>query len=447
MRIPLLIILISCSGMMSKRLLAQTSATEHIIYALFEKPDRVQWFRHYHGRIDGLNEVSVALGYDGKKCKGFLTYLRSKEALQLEGTLKNNLISLEEINREGAVSGSIKGELKGERIMAEWTNIGASVAGFIQLEEVSEEIKTPSYCGDQMWVRCFKGQLAEDKVRLIVQRIEEGQLRGIAYLQNEDRSYRVFGEINEEDKYRLVLQSEDYEAVAEIQGAFQGLTHQRAVFKRGDQAEQYLLLDLENNLYMGCVEYADYLSSYDVTYPKTLDADFNQWMEKEVETWVQSCREYTQTVREIHYKPQPPLRSSIRAYAWSDIDYYSPRLISGLLTFNNTWTIEPEGRSFNFDLENGQEIMLTDLFRKDFEANIFVLEYLHQHQLEYQWYQDSAYRKWLAGRDFPYFTIRAEGICFGTAFNAVYGRHELTIPYEELKPYLKRKSPITHLLP
>ncbi len=447
MRAFLLIVCLGCSLMASDAALAQGSATEQVVNALFKKPERVQWFRHYHGRIDGFNEVAVALGDDGKRCKGFLTYLRSKEALQLEGTLKNDWLDLREINREGAVSGRLRGTLRGQRLVMEWTNVGESVAGLVELAEVPEEVRLPSYCGSQMWVRCFRGRTGGKAVRMIVQRIEEGQLRGTAYLESKGKTYRLFGEVNEVDQYRLVVQSADHQVAAEIEGVFGGASQQRAIYKGADGVEQYLLLDLESNHVMGCVEYADYLSSYDVTYPKTSDTSFNRWMEAEVDHWLQSCRDYTQTVREIHPKPKPPLRASVRAYAWSDIDYYSPRLISGFLTYHNTWTLEPEGRAFNYDLQSGREISREDVFHPDFEVDIFVLEYLHRHQLEYQWYQDQAYRKWLAGRDFPHFTIRQEGLCFGTAFNVVYGRHELTIPYAELKPHLKQRSPIAHLVP
>ena len=57
---------------------AQTALPQHAVIQLFEKPHKVQWVKHYKGRIDDLNDIALSLAYDGKQCKGQLTYLRSK---------------------------------------------------------------------------------------------------------------------------------------------------------------------------------------------------------------------------------------------------------------------------------------------------------------------------------------------------------------------------------
>jgi len=421
---------------------AQTSATEHVVYALFEKPDKVQWINHYHGRIDGMSEVTVSVAYDGKRCKGLLTYLRSKEAIQLEGTLKNNLLQLDEINREGKISGSLRGELKEDYFLAEWNNVEENLASVLDLKKVDKEVQTPGHCGENMWIKCFKAQLPQDEMRLIIQAVEEGQLRGIAYSMEEKRSYRILGELDGENDYQLQLQDSEYRKVGKIQGTFTDARRQKAVFSKGGGKDTPMSLKLESHLYMGCKEYADYLLTYDVTYPKTVNTSFNEWMEQEVNQWLKNCREYSASVREVNPVQRPKMRSSIRAYGWSEIDFYSPQLISGYLTYNNTWSLAPQGHSFNYDLQNNTEITLDDIFRKDFEVAPFVLEYLYKKQLQSNWINDPDYREWLKGRDFPFFTIREDGICFCTAYDGVYGRHELTIPYSELKPYIKRRSPI-----
>lgn len=426
---------------------AQTTATEHIVYALFDKPEKVQWLNHYHGRLDGINEVAVSLAFDGKRCKGLMTYLRSKEAIQLEGVIKNNLIDLKEINREGQNSGSLRGELNGKEILAEWVNLKEDVASILTLEQVEKEVKMATYCGENMWIKSFSGSLPNDKLRLIVQRVEEGQLRGMAHLGSARESFRAIGEIDEEGDYEIILQDADYRQQARMMGTFSEASSQRATFTKLGEKERPMGLRLESNLYMGCQEFADYSSSFDVIYPKTINAAFNDWMEVEVDRWMKSCKDYAREVRSLNPKQKTGLRSAIRAYGWSDIDFYSPHVISGFMTYNNTWLSQPESFAFNFDLEKGQEITLEDIFRKDFDVAVFVLEYLHNHQAQAKWFEDPEYRKWLQGRDFPFFTIREEGICFCTAYHSLYGRHELTIPYSDLKPYLKkRNSPLGELM-
>lgn len=426
---------------------AQTTATEHIVYALFDKPDKVQWLRHYHGRLDGISEVGVSLAYDGKRCKGLMTYLRSKEAIQLEGVLKNNVLNLKEINREGQTSGALRGEWKGKEILAEWVNLKEDVASILTLKQVEKEVKTPSYCGEEMWIKSFTGTLPNDKLRLIIQRVEEGQLRGIAHLGSAQESFRAIGEIDEEGDYKILLENADYRLQAEMMGTFSEASNQSATFTKTGEKASPIGLRLESHLYMGCQEFTDYSSSFDVIYPKTVNAAFNNWMEAEVNRWMKNCKAYAHDVRTLNPKQKTGLRSAIRAYGWSDIDFYSPEVISGFMTYDKTWIPQPESFAFNFDLKKGEEITLDDIFRKDFDVAIFVLEYLHNHQAQTKWFEDPEYRKWLQGRDFPFFTIREEGICFCTAYHSLYGRHELTIPYSELKPYMKkRNNPVIELM-
>lgn len=440
----LLLLLLLMSGLES--LQAQRTATEHIVYALFDKPEKVQWLNHYHGRIDGINEVAVTLAFDGKRCRGLLTYLRSKEAIQLQGTLKNNLLDLKEINREGQESGALRGEVSQGKVIAEWTNIEGDIAGILELKKVDQEVKTPSYCGENMWIKSFTGSYVDGIVNLIVQRMEEGQLKGMAYFTSTEETYRIVGEIDEEGDYSIVLQDAEYQRFARFMGTFSEETNQKATFYQDEKKERLLSLKLESNLYMGCQEYADYASTIDITYPKTINAFFNEWMEKEVDRWMNDCKQYAQSVQELNPRQQPLLRSSVRAYGWSDVDYYSKKIISGFVTYDKTWLTQPESYSFNYDLEKGKEIRLEDLFKKDFDVDVFVLEYLHQNQVQSKWFKDPEYRAWLKGKSFPFFTIREEGICFCTAYSNVYGRHELTIPYKVLKPYLKKRSPVDYLV-
>ena len=101
----------------------QNTVTERAIYRQFEKPGKVLWLKHYKGRFDGINTISVSLAYDGKDCKGMMTYLSSKEKFNLEGDINGNEINLEEKGNNGKVSAVILGTMEGKQIEADWITV------------------------------------------------------------------------------------------------------------------------------------------------------------------------------------------------------------------------------------------------------------------------------------------------------------------------------------
>ena len=65
---------------------------------------------------------------------------------------------------------------------------------------------------------------------------------------------------------------------------------------------------------------------------------------------------------------------------------------------------------------------------------------------ERPFWKEPMFQKWLTTAQFDYFTIRKEGINFISEFNTLFGEQNCTIPYEDLKPYLKESSVVTTLI-
>jgi hypothetical protein len=61
-------------------------------------------------------------------------------------------------------------------------------------------------------------------------------------------------------------------------------------------------------------------------------------------------------------------------------------------------------------------------------------------------YSDATFQKWIKTEKFEYFTIRKDGLNFISNFNSIFGEQNCTIPYSELKDYLKAESSISFLL-
>jgi hypothetical protein len=59
---------------------------------------------------------------------------------------------------------------------------------------------------------------------------------------------------------------------------------------------------------------------------------------------------------------------------------------------------------------------------------------------------DVKYREWITKEGFPMFTLRREGVELSTLFHMQYGRQTLMIPYDQLKPYMKKDNPVTEFI-
>ena len=423
-------------------LFGQRSSTEKAIIKLFDnQANSLHWMRHYKGRIDDLNDIAVSLAFDGKACKGFLVYLRSRERFLLEGTFKNNQIQLKEIDKQGAVSGFINAKLLGVYINGDWNNFDKSIGGEITLQQVQYEARLPSYCGDDKWIRQYKGMIDGRAYTMILQKQSNESITGTAYSQNE--TYTIKGEINEYLQVDLKFKDAFNNTIGTLKGNHANEFDLRTNFfnKKGDNKKAPF--QMVERFQMGCIEYADYISSYDITYPKTRYASFNQWIDQQAMSWVVNCKNQVQKIRVSYPVKKPKLRATQRAYAWTELVYLSEELISGYITFSDTWTNDYQTKMFNFNLLTGKRLSVKDIFKGRYKKAIrkyIKKEYKKNPNLDF-----SEFRKWIIKDGFSLFTVREEGISFSTKFNPIFGQQHVLVPYDKLKPYLKKNTAVWNL--
>lgn len=414
----------------------------------FEKTDRAKWMRSYLGRIDDVNDIGITLTCDGKKCKGELIYLRSKQTFKLSGNIDDgNVIILKEINESDEVSGFINAFIRGNQMVGEWSNYDNSIGSAIALKEVETIPAFPSFCGDNKWINIYSGVIVPYQVELLLQKDTDNTLRGTTYIQREDKNYQTEGILEFDQSFKLVLKDE----YGQVKGSFSGslidgaLTDVKYIPKGGKSKPT--TFQLRESLSVGCDEFADYTSSYDITYPQTKKVNFDRWIEGLVDGWVEDCRDYMREVRKLNPRNTPDIRSIIRASSWSDVNYFDDQLISGIMTFTNTWSLKPECKAFNFDIAQGKEILERDLFRDVSDYQKFTERYIRQAIRHHKLYRtDAGFKKWMDSNPFEHFVIKKEGISYCTNFNTLYGQQQVTIAYKQLAPYFKRKHALTELV-
>ncbi|MEK7256738.1 MAG: hypothetical protein AAB316_18435, partial [Bacteroidota bacterium] len=385
---------------------AQTATLDQSLrQQITQEGKKVAWLRSFKGRLDDLNDVSVALAFDGEKCRGKLQYLRSKETFDLKGEAWGDQFWLDETDAEGKVTGYLEGKVKEYVFQGAWQNFDKTIAKTATLVEVKTLDDTPTACGNNKWIG--KYATSSGDLELLLQKGANNQVWGIAFHQK--RSFKVNGLLDDNLRLNLTLKKSGGSVLGNLAGDFRSDKDWSANFTQPGKAQQPLKFQVKDRLGVDCIEYADYSTSYDVTYPKTKNAAFNLWMEKKAASWISLWQ--TQVSRFANLERTPEQRAVGQASAWCEVEFFSEQIVSGFFTCQTTWSQQQQGMAFNFDLKKGEEIRQKDLFKDAFKPSIFVKNMVKTAFKNHSLYEsDKDFRHWIETAEFPYFTIRKEGI-------------------------------------
>lgn len=424
-------------------LFGQPAKLELAVRKLFPNENELQWVRSYKGRIDDLNDVGIVLGFDGKICRGKMQYLRSKAEFNLTGSMGGIQFLLNETDPSGEVSARIEGRVAEGFLQATWSSFDFTITKRLLLKEVASLDDLPTECGDNKWIGYYESPDGEG-LELLLQKGSNDQVSGVAYFQ--DRSFKAFGEVDGRNRLNLALRRPSGKPMGHLSADFSVPESFTAILMQEEKTSQPIRLGMVEQYPLSCMEYADYVSSYDVIFPKIGNPAFDGWMEKKASDWIALCR--AETAKTSLPKPSPAMRAAKNATAWCELEYLSDSIVSGFMSARSSWSGGQEDIAFNFDLRKGEEIRQRDVFKEFFNTNQYVQDFVKTAFKNHSLYQsDEHFRQWIDGAEFPYFTIRKEGICFSTAFDVFYGRQSLTIPYAELKPNLKENSALKGMIP
>ncbi len=423
--------------------LAQRPVVDTALSRRFEPNARIQWARYYRGRFDDMVEVLLAMASDGTHCRGQLTYLQSQETLLLEGTCEGALFVLTESDAKGIVSGQLTGTLQGETLQAEWLNAANTIGTTLYAREVKAPNTTPKPCSDNKWTARYVARWNEARLDMVLSRQSNRQLSGYLWVEAEGKTYILRGKMLAEERYEVQALLPDGKTAAHLQGNLQTPQGHECLWV-GSGEKRTFKLTLRARIISGCMEYADYTSSYDILYPRPECSPCNQTLDQVAAQWVEQIKG---AVAAQKRPPIPQNRNALRASAWYTVTCWTENVFCGQLTLSESWRQPPTARPFNFDLRTGKEIALEDLFTRNFNAREWLAEYARKEAPKMPKYaSDPPFREWLAREGFPHTTIRRDGLQISTPFHPIYGQHSLVVPYALLKPYMRRDNPIADLV-
>lgn len=423
-------------------------STKERVKLLFPTEGEVKSVQFFRGRMNDVNDVMIALGSNGKEYRGIMKFLRSSAEFRVSGQIANKKLRLLETDTFGNSTGRIIGTIDDfEGIKANWRNLDGSIGGSMRLIPYPTEPEYPTYCGDNKWIRLYSGKIGGEKVDFLLSRGTNFNINGLAYFHKQNKSYSVEGHLENYNRdITLQLRDNNYNSLGQITGSVDFKTDDiTAVFKDLNDRSFESIIQKGATLSIGCIEYADFISEMEVTYPKTRNIKFNEILNEYIQDWLKDSRAYTNQYKEQMQRPTASIRASLRSYFWCNVEYFSDTIISGKATHVNTWESDYNGYAFNFDLKKNKKITLESLFKAKSGYKKFIQSYIQKEMKKRPFYSDATFQEWIKTEKFSYFTIRKEGLNFISNFNSIFGEQNCTIPYSELKTYLKAESSISYI--
>lgn len=409
------------------------------IVKLFDKTATLKWTKLFKGRFDDAAMADISLGFDGKNCRGYITYAKSRTRFKLEGTLDTSGLILEERDMSRNLTGRLKGSIVGKHLEAEWTNAANTIGSKIEADEVPPGSSISINCSDNKWTSRYITRYNDARCDMILVRSQNGALDGFLWVEVDGRTYRLKGEIKSDGSYEMDALGAGDRLAAILSGTMKPGQNTECNWTGSGERRQFKFI-LKDHFLMGCYEYADYASAYDVLYPRTPCATCNSWLDDQVNQWVNRCQT---TFSEKKLALTAANRNAQRASAWPEVTCWTDNILTGYLTFMDTWSDKNQGIAYNFDLKTGKQIVLDDVFQKSFGYQKWFSDYAAKEMPKLPSFAaDPQFREWLSKEGFPLVVIRREGFELSTYFNPLYGRQTIFVPYTAIRPYLRKDSPL-----
>lgn len=440
----LLPLLFASIALLAQKTAPNAPVKDTAIARLFNPPTSIKWVKTFKGRLDDASVVDITLASDGAQCRGYLTYPKSKIRLRLEGTFDTSRVRLSEKESATApVTGHIIATYEKKKLVGDWTNHNNSVGSRLEADEVSPGQTTTLNCSDNKWSSRFVTRYNNARCDMVLVRSQNGALDGFLWVEADAKTYRLKGDITPEGQYAIEVLLPGGKLAAMLQGKLQPGQDTDCNWV-GSGERRTFHFKLKDHYLQGCYESADYISQYDVLYPRTPCAACNTWLDQQVDEWIKSCKS---VLADGKSQKNAANRAARRAAAWPEIATWTDQVFSGYITFSDTWTPQSRGLSFNFDLKNNKIIELDDLFNKTFSHKTWLADYVKKEMPKLPAFgADPKFRDWLSQSGFPLFALRREGLELSSLFHAQYGRQTLLVPYDQIKPYMRKDNPVAEFV-
>lgn len=395
---------------------------------MFDKPVKNVWILLLSGKLDGIHIIDMALGTDGKNCKGFY-YLRSSgERFELDGDEDDGAFTLIESHKRGKSTGFIMAKFDGQNFSGKWMDVFKRQSLSFEANVVGKfDDFQPVLCDERSWHLYFKGKL--------------GNLNAFVHVDKFKDNYYVFSKYGESVFLDTIPVSSATDAlVFSIADKYKCILTMDAldyIVVENQEMNQNYLLPREAKAGYKCFEFINFTTRIETQRPVLQHKKFSLWLDGEFKKW------YDQNDKKINQKNEESVSNQHRyrdvGYGWVEISFINDGLVSGNIFTQSSWKKGTDKKSFIYDLKQSRLIHPEELFLSSAQ-NVSVVESMIQEKKKLMSFKDPKVRDWVLKQNFNYIMLKEEGVSFQTGFSNIYGEHNILIPYEELQPYFKNKS-------
>ncbi len=414
---------------------------EFKVKELFEENAGEVPVEFFHGRLDGMEEIVIAMACDKKDCRGVLRYVKSKEELVLKGISKKEQITFNEYNLFGKISGKIIANRNQDNLTGWWSSIDENIYFDFDLKKVVAAPSVAASCAQENWIRRYTDE--QSSAKMLVQKINTRDVSGSLYLDKFSEGYQLLGSITDAGYYDIDIY-ESNKIVGNAICGFSGQEIQKVIFKWTDGTGEQILFKQNDQFLFGCANYGDFVGSYSMTYPITNFENINTWFEGQALEFISECKEYGKGVRKSNPRLNPNIRASLQAVAWTEVNYFNGRVISGVVNYLSSWSNDNKSVAFIFDLQNETLFDQARIVVKSEGLNKLLAT--EKEKLKEKYNNHKSFCNWIDKQTFDLINIQSNGISFETSFHSVFGKEKIVFPFEEMIPYLRTSEALTLLV-
>jgi len=400
------------------------------------------WIRYYKGKVNGLNDVLLALGHDGEQYKGFYKYLKSGQTYYLNGQRKGEKFECIEFLENGEQTGLLKGSINDDTLLAERFDNREKYLQTFDLARLKKMDLGLVDCSNGLWLKALEGDVLNDHTRILLQKEPEGLLKGIIQFNDKVSTYDLKGECLDKDcrEARLNL----FNPIGKSLGSFNMKQLEDEMYEislnKTSQEKSLYRVELKNTYPLHCSTYQGVEMAYNYIFPVMDDPDFNEWMLAHFKSWLTPLLTAGDS---IGWDPEMPDKEM--ALAWMDVEYLGPKWISGFITFYDPTTTRSKREAFIYHFKKKKNIVWTDLVQDISTTKVNIDHFILQEKEKMKLRESKAAAQWITEEAFDDVCIRKDGFCFSSGFNGIFGERKIIMPYVFIKPYLKSKRFIAKL--
>jgi hypothetical protein len=420
---------------------AQSFHSKSEVRDMFNADNRNLWINYLSGTIEGGHTIDMIIGSDGKSCKGLYTMRSSKVTNSFEGDEVDKQLQLIELDAEGRHTGFLIGKYDGQRFDGVWMDktkkrVIPFHLGFVN---AFSDYK-PSLCKTTNWQHYYSGKIDDKPIKLNIKRESDivsyqlwykNTLFSDAMIKPQvERIYNLpMGPTSPFDGMSIVLDTLDITKVA-----FAALDD--------NNYEDNQFLKLDRSMTTQCTEYIDQVCLMTCKSPLLGHQKFDQWLEKQCNEW------YKKNTKELTSSKNQKLgladRWSQSAESWVEVSLFLDDLISGTIYFQSSWHNGTEMIPFIYNLNEGRELKIKDIFTADANIREVFDQYIEAENSTKE--MSMAQKSWIAEQGFPHTILSSDGVVLKSPFSTIYGELAVVIPYPAMIEKIKNKAILKDIL-